>query len=538
VSPADCEAVATAHYVEKCSCGRVIGQCRCHAQDKDVRVTPGGCPECRGDVPTFPAEVEAGLAEAVRAGGRLRVTAAARPDPAAALPDVVVAHLRAVAGTDLSKPDLYPLRARLVTTTLNDNDDWFDAADTWAARATPEDKPFNFEHEAADVIGHMTGAVVVDAAGVAVSGAEPPPFFHIDFPAVLYRHWPGYPDKQERMDRIIAALDGQSPDDQWFVSMEVRFKGFDYVLIPREGGDLAMAKAKVVPRQDDTAFLTKHLRLYGGSGEYQGYRVGRALKNKTFSGVALVREPANKPSVILAAGTAAAAAGGKNSGEISPPGYQPHSTASADRTTESAMTIEVLQKQVEELKAELAAAKTAETTKQTTELQGQLDAAKAGLSAAEAAKAEADKAIAALTARAEAAEAAKAAAEKLLADAEAAKVLAERVGQVKDAYGFESTDEAKATTETLAALTAEAFAKHLEIMKAYKAKSVPAPKVAPPATVAAATAGATVVPETVAVVTTAAADDEASAVAAEMLAFYGKAELPEGEDAPKPKAKK
>merc|ERR1711966_443042 len=42
-----------------------------------------------------------------------------------------------------------------------------------------------------------------------------------------------------------------------------------------------------------------HLRSYGGSGEYQGYKIGRALKNIAFSGKGPVSKPANPRSVIL-----------------------------------------------------------------------------------------------------------------------------------------------------------------------------------------------------------------------------------------------
>ena len=48
-----------------------------------------------------------------------------------------------------------------------------------------------------------------------------------------------------------------------------------------------------------SAFLKKHLRAYGGSGEYQGYKIGRALSNISFSGKGLVSKPANPRSVIL-----------------------------------------------------------------------------------------------------------------------------------------------------------------------------------------------------------------------------------------------
>src|SRR5690606_14590871 len=55
----------------------------------------------------------------------------------------------------------------------------------------------------------------------------------------------------------------------------------------------------VISRDKSTAHLTQYLRAYGGSGKYQGKRIGRRLKNVTYSGVGLVRRPANPESIIL-----------------------------------------------------------------------------------------------------------------------------------------------------------------------------------------------------------------------------------------------
>ena len=51
-------------------------------------------------------------------------------------------------------------------------------------------------------------------------------------------------------------------------------------------------------------FLTKHLRAYGGTGEYEGYQIGRLLRDISFSGKGLVSKPANPRSVILNASKA------------------------------------------------------------------------------------------------------------------------------------------------------------------------------------------------------------------------------------------
>jgi hypothetical protein len=76
--------------------------------------------------------------------------------------------------------------------------------------------------------------------------------------------------------------------------MECFFKGFDYGLINKSTGEY-----KVLSRAEDTAFLTKHLRAYGGVGEYQDHKIGRVLRQITFSGKGFVDKPANPESVIF-----------------------------------------------------------------------------------------------------------------------------------------------------------------------------------------------------------------------------------------------
>ena len=96
------------------------------------------------------------------------------------------------------------------------------------------------------------------------------------------------------MQQIIAEME----EGKWFVSMECLFAGFDYALLD-EGGN-----GKVLARNEDSSFLTKHLRAYGGSGEYENYKIGRSLREISFSGKGLVSKPANPRSIILDASKA------------------------------------------------------------------------------------------------------------------------------------------------------------------------------------------------------------------------------------------
>ena len=226
--------------------------------------------------------------------------------------------------------DLYYLESVLVSCGWNKNDDVFMPQATWAARSTPEDKQFNFMHDENDIIGHITGSYVLGKDGKAVSDEqEMPEDFDIITQAVLYNSWTNSENK-ERMDKIIAEIE----EGKWYVSMECLFAGFDYALSNEDG------LKKVLARDEESSFLTKHLRSYGGSGEYQGYKIGRALKNIAFSGKGLVSKPANPRSVILK--SVAFNLDGDSQFDIG----------------EFNMSDNVLEKQLAEVREELASAKT------------------------------------------------------------------------------------------------------------------------------------------------------------------------------------
>jgi|TARA_R110000744_G_scaffold11412_1_gene34591 hypothetical protein len=198
---------------------------------------------------------------------------------------------KTLAGYGHSNPDqvdLYYINTVLVSTGWNKNDDVFAAEEAWAARDTPVDKQFNYMHDESDIIGHITGSTVIDENGTKIETEEPPEKFDIITSAVLYKSWSD-PELSERMSQIVSEIE----DGKWAVSMECLFSDFDYSVVSPNGD------TKVVARNDESAFLTKHLRVYGGKGEYEGYKVGRLLRNIAFSGKGLVNQPANPRSIIL-----------------------------------------------------------------------------------------------------------------------------------------------------------------------------------------------------------------------------------------------
>jgi len=190
--------------------------------------------------------------------------------------------------------DLYYLNSVLVSAGWNKNDDVFGVDELWEAKDTPVNKQFNYMHDDTDIIGHITASMVVDHDGNPVKQSdtgELPEKIDIITSAVIYKTWS---DKQmrERIEELTNEID----EGKWSVSMECIFSDFDYAIV---GPD---SENRVLSRTEESSFLTKHLRAYGGTGEYQGYKVGRLLKGFYFSGKGLVAKPANPRSVIFSKG--------------------------------------------------------------------------------------------------------------------------------------------------------------------------------------------------------------------------------------------
>lgn len=243
----------------------------------------------------YDAEKDAGLTEIIKANASVELSANAKivSELSDAARQKLLACILKSKASNLNQPDLHYLETILVTSAWNANDDVFGAKEIYLARHTPEDKPFNYEHNENDIIGHITGNEVIDFEGNVVADDleldKIPENIHIKTSAVLYKHWEDT-TKAQRIESIIAEIE----KGEWFVSMEALMNNFDYALI-----DDTTKAHKIVARTKETAFLTKHLRRFGGKGQYENFKIGRYLRGITFAGKGLVRKPANKPSVIL-----------------------------------------------------------------------------------------------------------------------------------------------------------------------------------------------------------------------------------------------
>ncbi len=283
----------------------------------------------------YKSEIESGLSELIKNNTVAYCAQANLHKGSIEAAKVVISDvdvLEKVIAQNKDQMDLYYLESVLVSTGWNKNDDVFDAQETWAARNTPEDKQFNFMHNEDDIIGHITGSYVVDQDGNRLNQEEKPDQFDIVTQAVLYTSWSGE-EKRERMNNIISEIE----EGKWFVSMECLFPAFDYALQSSEG------ETKVIQRNEASAFLTKHLRAYGGEGIYEDYKIGRLLRNLAFSGKGLVSKPANPRSIIL------------DKGEY----FDESKSQTLTISSVKEINMSDQDKQIEDLRAELAEAKSA-----------------------------------------------------------------------------------------------------------------------------------------------------------------------------------
>lgn len=207
---------------------------------------------------------------------------------------------RATASDGTIQPDLLYIDSVLVSTGQNKNDDVFLPHEMWYARSTPVLKPVDWEHNTGkeleegeakrliadnQIIGVMYNsfAALKDGTKITEEQAQAsdfriPPDFDIINQAVIYKYL--FPKAAARIVKDAKA-------GKLFVSMEAWFSAYDYKV-----GN------KIVARNQETAFLDKHLRRNGGDGSFAGQRVGRVLRNIVFGGIGIVSNPANADSVI------------------------------------------------------------------------------------------------------------------------------------------------------------------------------------------------------------------------------------------------
>lgn len=236
----------------------------------------------------YPAEIEAGLSEKIEASSVLAYCIPIETDKIASR----LSNKKIPVLASVNNPHLHELVTLLVSTGKNKNDDIFLPSEVWAARKTPTDTPFNFRHDEKNVIGHITQSVAVNDAFEVIAEDTPfeelPDKLHILTTAVLYTYWRD-PERQKEINSVVSDIS----ENKYYVSMEAAIQGFDFMLTDELG------KQYLVERNNDSCFLTKTLRAFGGTSVYKNYTVGRVLRDFSFIGKGLVEKPANPESVIF-----------------------------------------------------------------------------------------------------------------------------------------------------------------------------------------------------------------------------------------------
>ena len=192
-----------------------------------------------------------------------------------------------------SDEDLYYVQSILVSSSWNKNDDIFDKIEVWNSRHTPEHKPTNLEHNEDLIIGHIVSNWPITEDGIIIDDNtlldNLPEKYHILTGSVIYRGF-SKPELRARSEQLIQEIQNGSK----YVSMECLFKGFDYGLL-----DIDNSSYHILARNNETSYLTKYLRAYGGMGQHEQYKIGRVLRNITFTGKGFVDKPANEDSIIF-----------------------------------------------------------------------------------------------------------------------------------------------------------------------------------------------------------------------------------------------
>ncbi len=234
----------------------------------------------------FQQEYDDGISDRIMGNRSLSFASVAEPLHV----DAVSKQMKALAS--IQDKDMYYVQSILVTSNWNKNDDIFMPDEIWKAKETPEHKPTNLNHDENLIVGHIISNYPITEDGMLIDKNTPdenlPKSFHILTGAVIYKAYTDPELKQRTRDLIASIEDGTK-----YVSMECYFDNFDYGVEDAQGG------YKVVARDNNSAYLTKYLRAYGGTGQKEDYKIGRVLRNITFSGKGYVDKPANVNSIIL-----------------------------------------------------------------------------------------------------------------------------------------------------------------------------------------------------------------------------------------------
>jgi hypothetical protein len=195
------------------------------------------------------------------------------------------------------QPDLQYFSALFVSSGTNLNLAHFLPSELVLAAGSITSKAVDVEHEEAEIIGHIYDYAFVDAAGNKLDVQELANMekasldtsdMHILIAGIIYK---------SRFPNIAKEV----AESQWKVSMEAYYQNYDVKI-----GNLILDKKEAdllgFPTENSAAFGTM-VKVIKKGVEIASGKAARVLRGICFSGVGIVKNPANPPSVILETAT-------------------------------------------------------------------------------------------------------------------------------------------------------------------------------------------------------------------------------------------
>lgn len=195
------------------------------------------------------------------------------------------------------QPDLQYFSALFVSSGTNLNQAHFLPSELVLASGSISSKAVDVEHEEAEIIGHIYDYAFVDKDGNKLDLQELANMekasldssdMHILIAGIIYK---------SRFPNIAKEVS----ENQWKVSMEAYYQSYDVKI-----GNLILDKKEAdllgFPTEKSSAFGTM-VKVIKKNVEIANGKAARVLRGICFSGVGIVKNPANPPSVILETAT-------------------------------------------------------------------------------------------------------------------------------------------------------------------------------------------------------------------------------------------
>jgi len=196
---------------------------------------------------------------------------------------------------DEKQQDLQYIRSILVSAGTNKNGAHFLPSEMLKAHNTVVNKAIDIEHEESKVIGHIYECAFLHKNGDS-----------FDPMAIIKEYEAAGRNLDENLDTDIAVagvihkmrfpeIADEISAGEWKVSMECYFRDFDI----RIGNSIISRNEAMALGYDPDLLVRGFVKLKAGSKELGMHHVARVLRDITFSGMGIVKNPANPHSIIL-----------------------------------------------------------------------------------------------------------------------------------------------------------------------------------------------------------------------------------------------